>query len=111
MYATGATLGGIAGGIILLFVFGPRLTNTKFFGRVALADTQEKSQGFVSTSYASSMKGKKGTAYTVLRPSGKVMIDGQLYDAYTRGEFIEKDIQVVVVNDEGPSLQVKIMTE
>jgi len=111
MYATGATIGGLFGGFILLFFIGPRFTNTKFFSRVALTDTQDRSQGYVSTGYSQSMKGKKGVAYTVLRPSGKIMIDGQLYDAYTRGEYIEKDTAVLVVNDEGTSLQVKTITE
>ena len=35
-------------------------------------------------------------AYTLLRPSGKVMIDGKLIDALTEGEFIDKDSQVKV---------------
>jgi membrane-bound serine protease (ClpP class) len=57
------------------------------------------------------MIGKRGVAYTVLRPSGKIMIDNVLYDAYTRGEYIEKDTTVVVVSDEGTSLQVKAYSE
>ena len=34
--------------------------------------------------------------------------DGAIYDAFTRGEFIEKDQEVVVVGEEGTSLKVKI---
>jgi membrane-bound serine protease (ClpP class) len=53
------------------------------------------------------MKGKVGKAYTVLRPSGKVMIDDRIYDAYTRGDYIDKDADIIVVSDEGTSLQVR----
>jgi membrane-bound serine protease (ClpP class) len=49
----------------------------------------------------------QGTAHTVLRPSGKVMIGETIYDAYTRGEYIEKGQGVEVVSDEGTSLRVK----
>lgn len=107
MLATAVTVGGIALGMGLMFVGGTRITRSKFFARVALTDTQERTQGYTSSFIKEPMKGKTGTAYTVLRPSGKVMIDGQLYDAYTRGDYIDKDSPVEVINDEGTSLQVK----
>ena len=50
---------------------------------------------------------KKGIAYTVLRPSGRVLIDDIIYDAYTRGNYIKKDAQIIVINEEGATLQVK----
>jgi membrane-bound serine protease (ClpP class) len=53
------------------------------------------------------MKGKQGVAETVLRPSGKVSIDGQLYDAFTRGDYVEKGQLVEVLSETGSSLQVK----
>jgi membrane-bound serine protease (ClpP class) len=57
------------------------------------------------------MTGKTGTAYTVLRPSGKVLIEGALYDASTRGDYIKKNERIKVVNDEGTSLKVKKIEE
>ena len=37
------------------------------------------------------LKGKRGIAQTVLRPGGKIIIEGQLYDAYTlEVKYIEK---------------------
>ncbi|HEX5169753.1 MAG TPA: NfeD family protein, partial [Cyclobacteriaceae bacterium] len=110
LLATAATLGGILGAIGLLFYASSRLSDSAIFKRVALTDTQERSQGYTSSFNKEPMKGKKGIAYTVLRPSGKVMIDEQIYDAYTRGDYIDKDIEVEVVNDEGTSLQVKRIT-
>ncbi|MFN4958979.1 MAG: NfeD family protein [Cyclobacteriaceae bacterium] len=105
--ATFATLGGIAGGGLLLFFGGARLSNTQAFKRIALTDTQESKEGYTVNASASALVGKKGTAYTVLRPSGKVMIDNQLYDAFTRGEFIEKGEAIEVISSEGVTLKVK----
>lgn len=107
MLATAATVGGVSGGILVLFLGGARLSKTNVFKRIALTDTQERKEGYTSSFIREPMKGKRGTTYTVLRPSGKIMIDGQMYDAYTRGDYIEKDTPVEVINDEGTSLQVK----
>jgi membrane-bound serine protease (ClpP class) len=107
MFATAATMGGLVGGVALLFIGGSRLTRSRFLSRVALTDTQTRSQGYTSRFMKEPMKGKVGKTYTVLRPSGKVMIDGELFDAYTRGDYIDRDTEVEVINDEGTSLQVK----
>ncbi len=105
--ATFATVGGLTGGMLLLFFGGAKLSQTKAFKRMALTDTQESSQGYTVNSNANALIGKQGTAYTILRPSGKVMIDDILYDAFTRGEFIEKGEAIEVVETEGVTLKVK----
>jgi membrane-bound serine protease (ClpP class) len=107
LYAVAATLGGMLGGVLLLFAGGSRLSNTRFYKRIALTETQEKDKGFTVSASIESFKGKKGTTYTVLRPSGKVMIDGQIFDAYTRGEFLEKGESIEVLDDETTSLRVR----
>jgi membrane-bound serine protease (ClpP class) len=107
LYAFAATFGGLLGGIVLLFAAGPKLINTAFFKKVALTDTQAREQGFTASFVKEDMKGKKGIAHTVLRPGGKVMIDDQIYDAYTRGEYIEKGQAVEVIEEETTSLKVK----
>jgi membrane-bound serine protease (ClpP class) len=35
------------------------------------------------------------------------MIDGQIFDAYTRGEFLEKGEPIEVLDDETTSLRVR----
>jgi membrane-bound serine protease (ClpP class) len=57
------------------------------------------------------MIGKAGTAHTVLRPSGRVLIDGQIYDAFTKGGYIEKDSAIEVISEEGSTLKVKIAAD
>lgn len=104
-----AALGGMLGGIVLLFVAGARLSDTRLYKHVALTDTQQRSMGYISNPWGETLVGRTGIAETVLRPSGKISIDGKLYDAYTRGDFIEKGRTVEVISDEGPSLKVKIV--
>jgi membrane-bound serine protease (ClpP class) len=103
-----AALGGLFGSGILFFVMGDKLYNTRFFKRIALSDTQDSAQGYTVSLFKESMIGKKGIAQTVLRPSGKVMIDTIQYDAYTRGEYIDKGQAIEVVSHEGASLKVKL---
>jgi membrane-bound serine protease (ClpP class) len=105
--AAAATLTGLLAAVLLMFFGGLRLTQTKAFKRIALEDTQQKSEGYTSNFNLRSYLGMKGTAYTVLRPSGKILIDGELKDAFTRGEFIEKGKKVEVIDESGTSLKVK----
>lgn len=107
LLAVAATFGGLLGGITLLFVAGAKLTESRLFRRVALTETQDRQQGYTSSFIKEDLKGKRGTAYTVLRPGGKIMINGQLYDAYTRGEYIDKGQEVEVIEEETTSLRVK----
>jgi len=53
------------------------------------------------------MDKKEGIAYTVLRARGKIMIDNEIYDAYTRGEYIDQNEKIMVIGEEGTSLKVK----
>ncbi len=108
LIALAAAVGGLLGGGILLFVLGANLDKTPIYSKVALTDRQNRSEGYVATSVQQALIGRIGVAQTVLRPSGKVLIDGKLYDAYTRGEFIEKNENVEVISDEGSSLRVKM---
>jgi membrane-bound serine protease (ClpP class) len=102
-----AALIGMLGGIVLLFVGGTRFMDSKAFSKIALMDTQAKTQGYTSTFGTEQMAGKKGIAQTILRPSGKVLIDGKIYDAYTRGEYVERGEAIEVVGDETTSLRVR----
>ncbi len=107
-YAISSTGFALLGAIVLMFFGGIRLTNSKFFSRIALVDIQDKEQGYTSSFYKEkTMVGKQGSAYTNLRPSGKVMIDGEIYDAYTRGNYIAEQSNIEVISDEGTSLKVK----
>ena len=105
--ASSTTLGGMVGSVLLVFLGGVQLTNTSFFQRVALSNVEKRSDGYTAKFRENSVLGLKGTAFTVLRPSGRVMIDDDIYDAYTRGEYINKDESIEVISEEGTTLLVK----
>ena len=107
--AVTTTLGAMLGSIILMLFGGSRLANSRVFARVALKDTQSREEGYTSSFNPKSFIGRRGTAYTVLRPSGKIMIDEQLYDAYTPGGYIEQGSEIEVIDDQGTSLKVKAL--
>lgn len=110
LFASAAVITGLMGSVVVVFLGGARLANSKMFQRIALSETMEKSEGYTSNFKKESFVGKVGTAYTILRPSGKVMIDGEIYDAFARGNYIEKDVEIEVIAEEGTSLKVKEKT-
>lgn len=109
--ASTVVFAGMFGSVLLLFVVGYRFTNSNMFKRVALEDTQKSDEGYTSSFYTEPLMDKEGTAFTILRPSGRIEIDGTIYDAYTRGEYIERGETVVVISQEGTSLKVRSKKE
>ncbi len=102
-----AALAGLLGGILLLFVGGSKFVDSRLFRKVALTATQDRSLGYTSSFFTDPMKGKTGVAHTVLRPGGKVMIEGKIYDAYTQGEYVNKGDEIEVIGEETTSLRVR----
>jgi len=109
--AVTSTLVGLIAAIMMMFFGGVRLTQTKVFEKISLPDTQKRSEGYTSNFNQQSYLGMKGITYTVLRPSGKILINDELKDAFTRGEFIDKDKKVEVVDESGTSLKVREIKE
>jgi len=101
------TLIGLLGAVIVMFFGGVRFTESNFFRRVALLDVQNAKEGYTSNFQSRSYMGEQGTAYTVLRPSGKVLIGEVVLDASTRGEYVEEGETIKVIGEEGTSLKVK----
>ncbi|MDN4164208.1 NfeD family protein [Cytophagales bacterium LB-30] len=107
MYAMAATFGGILGFIAVVVFGGYKISQSVAFQRFALPDTMSHEAGYTANFKNVSLIGKKGIAQTTLRPSGKVLIDGEQYDAYSRGEFIEANQEIVVVEESANFLKVK----
>ncbi|MCF6352325.1 MAG: nodulation protein NfeD [Cyclobacteriaceae bacterium] len=106
MTAFATTMTALVGSFAIMFFGGVRLANSKAFKRVALMNTQEKSEGY-TVRFHESQIGKNGVVHSVLRPGGKVMIDNTLYDALTRGSYLDKGTEVTVISEEGNALVVK----
>ena len=78
------------------------------FGDLALLTTQQTTEGYVSAdAHYLEMKGKTGTAFTMLRPAGKIDIEGQIFDAVAEAGFIEKGEAIRVVKYENAQLIVR----
>lgn len=83
-------------GILTSIFLAKRLLESPSF-RFALINRQLSSEGYtVAEEEYQSMIGKTGVAQTQLRPAGKVIIDGDQYDAVSQVSYIEKNEQVKV---------------
>jgi membrane-bound serine protease (ClpP class) len=94
----------VAGSIIL----SKQLFTTHAFGHLALDEVQDAKEGYTSASVQyTNMVGKKGVAYTMLRPAGKVIINDELFDATARSGIIEKGSEVTVYGYQNAQLIVE----
>jgi membrane-bound serine protease (ClpP class) len=92
--------------IVLYFKYLPRTFVGKRLIQHAVQDPQGGYSSFTAEKYAG-LVGKEGTAVTVLRPVGTVLIEGKRFSAVTSGEFVEKDQPVTVVKVEGSRIVVR----
>lgn len=88
-----------------LVFFGQRIFDMGAFKRIALEGTQQSSEGYsVEMKTLAQYVNKSGTAATVLRPSGKVNIGGEIIDAITDGEWINPGDPIYVKSYQGSYL-------
>lgn len=105
---------GIFGGFIISLYLGNKVfsSNSGPFRNMALKSVQNVSDGFVSVETSLfKLKGKTGIAQTVLRPGGKILINGEVYDAVAENGFIEKETPIFVTRIESAQLYVDLQEE
>lgn len=108
--AVGTVVIGIFGGFILALYLGKKLFTAEsgMFRNFALNTVQHRDEGYVSVETSMlQLKGRIGTAQTVLRPGGKVRIEDEIYDAVAETGFIEKGEQVIVTRVEATQIYVE----
>ncbi|OGX25331.1 MAG: hypothetical protein A3J51_04560 [Omnitrophica WOR_2 bacterium RIFCSPHIGHO2_02_FULL_45_21] len=93
-----------AAAAILLIKFLPK---SPLWKNILLTSEEKKEEGFRSSVSLDKYIGKSGKALTVLRPAGKVNIEGEILDVVSRGDFIDKDTPVRVVAAQGAELIVE----
>ena len=101
---------GLSGGIILtLYLSNKILTSKKgAFSKVALNTSQYLELGYISVdSTLKALVGKTGVAATDLRPSGKVIIEDENYDARASEGYIEKGKNIKVFSFTSGQLNVR----
>ena len=83
-------------------------TNKTFAPKLTLVTEQKATEGYtVSLPEFDSLVGKEGIAETILRPSGKVRVENDIYDAVAQVSYIEKGEKVNVIKHENSNLVVE----
>ncbi len=72
--------------------------SNNLFDRFMLNTTNSSERGYNSKKNHEDLIGKVARSKTILRPTGKIEIDGIPYDAKTEGDFIEKNTEVEVIS-------------
>ncbi|MHB9140541.1 MAG: NfeD family protein [Paludibacter sp.] len=97
---------GLAFGMIIYL--SNKIGTKGIFRKMALNTTMETKEGYIGVSMTElKLVGKTGIAATVLRPSGKVSINGVSYDAVSDQSFIEKGTAVRVIRYETGQIYVE----
>lgn len=100
---------GIGVGVVLIVYLSSRIGKRGILKNVALHTDEE---GYLSvSSEPASLVGKRGVAASVLRPSGRVEVNGEYYDAVSINGFIEKGESVFVHKYENAQLYVSKNSE
>ncbi len=94
-------------GLFLSYYLTKKLFGTNRFGELSLMTVQKNEAGFsIKDSHYSKMIGKEGVAHTVLRPSGKIKIENNYFDAVAEVGFIDKGETIKVVGYNNSQLSV-----
>jgi membrane-bound serine protease (ClpP class) len=94
-------------GLFLSYYLTKKLFGTNRFGELSLMAVQKNEAGFsIKDSHYSKMIGKEGVAHTVLRPSGKIKIENNYFDAVAEVGFIDKGETIKVVGYNNSQLSV-----
>jgi membrane-bound serine protease (ClpP class) len=98
----------LLGAVFLSLYLGKKLISSKAFPGMALTDTQQKEDGFtVADPGGFKLTGSEGIAYTVLRPSGKILVGGDIFDAKSEYGFIDKGSRIRITRYEAGQLYVE----
>lgn len=96
--------------LIISIWAGLKLLTSTPLSFLALKADQKKEDGYVSVSHESkALVGEEAVAFTILRPSGKILIKDSVYDAVAESSWIEKGSKVLVIRQETTQLYVRIV--
>ena len=91
-------LAGLVLAVVILIYISHRIGSRGMLYRFALHAEQKNEQGYVGVDTAlSTLVGSQGTTLTRMAPSGKVEVNGEVYDAVSlHGRFIEAHTTVMI---------------
>jgi membrane-bound serine protease (ClpP class) len=87
---------GILTAVISAILLYKTLPYTALYKRLIPFTPQKSEEGFTISRGYESLIGEKGKTITDLRPSGKVEIQGKTYQAFSHGDYIDKDEEILV---------------
>ena len=86
--------------LVLSIYLSKRILSSSRITGIALKAEQRSSEGYIGVDNHSSLVGSNGTALTMLRPSGKVEINDEAYDAICEIGYINAGEKVTVTRYE-----------
>lgn len=99
---------GLIAGLSLAFLFLKFLPSRNMWSRIALKEKLTSESGFNSLNERyRELVGKEGITTTAFRPSGNIEIDGEQYSAITEGQWLEKDVPIIVHSVDGTRIVVQ----
>ncbi len=100
----------VIAGVVLFFIL--RLMAKKgILRRFILDEAEKKESGYVAPVDQQHLEGKRGKTLTPLRPAGSALIEDKRIDVVSEGDFIGKDVEVIVVQVEGTRVVVREVKE
>ncbi len=94
-------------GLIVSVILSKRLISSPMFPGLMLESNLMQEDGYLGIDIRQKgVLGKTGVALTVLRPSGRVEIDDEIFDAVSEEGYINKGDEVKVVRDEAGQIYV-----
>jgi len=85
--------------LVLSLYLSKKALSSNAFSWIVLNSVQNKTEGYISVDSAyKDLIGKTGTAFTILRPGGKVEIEDEIYDAKSEIGFIDRGEKVKIID-------------
>ena len=98
---------GIIGGLVGLVLLFRAMTKTKFWRDLTSPDIQKKEDGYVASFGWEKLIGEEALTETNLHPSGWINVGNERVFALSEGNFIDKDVKVVVLSVDGNRVVVR----
>jgi membrane-bound serine protease (ClpP class) len=99
---------GLTGGFGLVIYLTHKIGTKGIFSKMALKTTMQNDEGYIGVPITGRQYvGFEGIATTVLRPSGKVRIEDEIFDAVSEDGFIDKNEKVIVLKYESGQVYVR----
>ena len=102
---------GLSVGIITAFIMAviiyKTFPKTELYQRLIPFSPQKSTEGFTISKGYEKLKGERGKTITDLRPSGKVEIGGNVYQAMSHGNYIDRGQSILVDGIDESQLLVK----